>query len=216
MAVPAIDKDVSGSSISSSDDVAPSQANATWIGLRASAGETEKPLSLRALPCLKEHMNATSFLNTPLLLPITERDFCFITRHCPTHSQWRRLTHQPLRYKFNLIQRKLAAEIPPHNNWCCRCDSAFYALFLTKKWVVENSSIFRFLHCSFFAGIHCLVATISVVYVLVLFRILCKLQDRTADKILLYDAKGLARQKHFWKGKQIHIPKRRLYETYFE
>jgi hypothetical protein len=199
MAVPAIDKDVSGSNISSSDDVAPSQANATWIALRASAGDTEKPLSLRALPCLKEHMNATSFLNTPLLLPITERDFCFITRHCPTHSQWRRLTHQPLRYEFNLIQRKLAAEIPPHNNLCCRRDSAFYALFLTKKWVVESSSIFRFLHCLtqrfIFAGIHCLVATISVVYVLVLFLILCKLQDRTADKILLYDAKRSALQK---------------------
>jgi hypothetical protein len=87
MAVPAMDKDVSGSNISSSDDVAPSQANATWITLRASAGDTEKPLSLRALPCLKEHMNATSFLNTPLLLPITERGVCFISSHCPTHSQ---------------------------------------------------------------------------------------------------------------------------------
>lgn len=75
MAVPAMDTDVSGSNISSSDDVAPSQANATWIALRASAGE-KPPLSLRALPCLNVHMNATSFLNTPLLLPITERPAC--------------------------------------------------------------------------------------------------------------------------------------------
>lgn len=145
MAVPATDTDVSGSNISSSDDVAPSQANATWIALRASAGDTEKPLSLRALPCLNEHMNATSFLNTPLLLPITERNFCFITCHCPTHSHRRWLTHQPFWYQSNLIKRKLAAEIPPHN-WCCSSDSVCYALFLNKKWV-ESSYIFCFLHC---------------------------------------------------------------------
>ena len=133
IAVPAMDTDVSGSNISSSDDVAPSQANATWIDLRASAGDTEKPLSLRALPCLNEHMNATSFLNTPLLLPITERNFCFITCHCPTHSQWRWFTHQPFRYESNLFKRKLAAEIIPHDNWCCSRDSVCYALFLKKS-----------------------------------------------------------------------------------
>jgi hypothetical protein len=146
IAVPTMDTDVSGSNISSSDDVAPSQANATWIALRASAGDTEKPLSLRALPCLNEHMNATSFLNTPLLLPITERNFCFITRHCPTHSQWRWLTHQPIRYKSDLIKRKLEAEILLHNKWCCSLYSACHALFL-KNWIAESSSIFCFLHC---------------------------------------------------------------------
>jgi hypothetical protein len=143
MAVPAMDTDVSGSNVSSSDDVAPSQANATWIALRASTGDTEKPLSLRTLPCLNEHMNATSFLNTPLLLPITERNFCFITRHFPTHCQWRWFTHQPFRYESNLIKRKLAAEILSHNNWCSSRDSVCYALFLKKG----ESSIFRFLHC---------------------------------------------------------------------
>jgi len=147
MAVPAMGTDVSGSNISSSDDVAPSQANATWITLRASAGDTEKPLSLRALPCLNEHINATSFLNTPLLLPITERNFCFITRHCQTHSQRRRLTHHPPRYECDLIKRKLAPEILPHNNWRCSRDSVCYSLFLKIKRVVESSSLFRFLHC---------------------------------------------------------------------
>lgn len=136
MAVPVMDTDVSVSNISSSDDVAPSQANATWIALRASAGDTEKPLSLRALLCLKEHMNATSFLKTPLLLPITERNVCFIKCHCPTHSQWRRLTHQPIRNEYNLIKRKLEAEIPPHINWCCSRDSVFQGLISLKKKVV--------------------------------------------------------------------------------
>jgi hypothetical protein len=102
MAVPAMDTALSGSESLSSHAV-------TWAPLLESTGDNVEPLPLRrTLPRLKVHMNATSFLNTPLLLPITEQNVTAAVFPATIASQRIGRDHsERLRYKPRIRKRKV-------------------------------------------------------------------------------------------------------------